>query len=392
MPFDPFLAEKLYLLEGITWKDAESDPEAAARLARYFQDPAEWTMPEVTVEELSVDGPHGPIPVRTYRPRQTPTAALLWVHGGGFWAGDLDMPEAHTVSAELAARAGAFVASVGYRLAVNGVRYPVPLDDVEAAWRWLAEKAIADRLMLGGASAGAALALAAALRARDSHRDRDQGGDRDWDRDRDSDSGRVQGGDRDWDRDRDSDSGRVQGGDRDWDRDRDSDSGRVQGGDRDWDRDRDSDSGRVQGGDRDRGHRPADLLLLAYPFAHFPNPALDDAFAAEMAALPATLRFPVASIEAMVGNYVGRISDLPPDALPGAARLDGLPPTRILLSEYDDLRPSGELLERQLREAGVPVGSYTARGMPHGHLNRTPSLDGVDASLDFFAAAIRTGE
>ncbi|MFC4011337.1 alpha/beta hydrolase fold domain-containing protein [Nonomuraea purpurea] len=307
MPFDPFLAEKLHLLEGITWKDAESDPEAAARIARYFQDPAEWTMPEVTIEELNVDGPHGPIPVRTYRPRQTPAAALLWVHGGGFWAGDLDMPEAHTVSAELAARAGAFVASVGYRLAVNGVRYPVPLDDVGAAWRWLAGAGVADRLVLGGASAGAALALAAALR------NRDRGSD----------------------------------------------------------------------------HRVAGLLL-AYPFAHFPNPALDAESAAEMAALPATLRFPVASIEAMVRNYVGRISDLPPDALPGAARLDGLPPTRILLSEYDDLRPSGELLERQLREAGVPVGSYVAKGMPHGHLNRTPSLDGVNASLDFFAAAIRT--
>ncbi|WP_328676143.1 hypothetical protein [Streptomyces sp. NBC_00343] len=46
---------------------------------------------------------------------------------------------------------------------------------------------------------------------------------------------------------------------------------------------------------------------------------------------------------------------MPTDALPGATRLDGLSPTRIVLSSHDDLRPSGELLERQLAEAKVPV-------------------------------------
>jgi acetyl esterase/lipase len=145
-------------------------------------------------------------------------------------------------------------------------------------------------------------------------------------------------------------------------------------------------AGRWDGG---RGQAGAALLLLAYPFAHYPNPALDDALAAEMRVFPAFMRFPPKTIEDMVRAYVGRISDLPPDALPGAARLGGLPATHLLLSEYDDLRPSGELLERQLREAGVPVSTYLARGMPHGHLNRTPALGEVDASLGYFAAALR---
>jgi acetyl esterase/lipase len=306
MPLDPFLAEKLHLVRDLTREHLASDPVAQQKMADYLRDPAEWALPpHVVVEDLQVAGPHGPIPVRTYRPRDTPAVtALLWAHGGGFSAGDLEMPEAHVASAELAARAGAFVASVGYRLAQNGVRYPVPLDDVDAAWHWLTVEAMPGRrAALGGASAGAALALATALRA------------------------------------------------------------------------------------RDRG-RAADLLLLAYPFAHCPNPALDDAAAAEMATLPPFMRFPPAAIEGMVRNYVGRISDLPPDALPGAARLDGLPATHILLAEYDDLRASGELLERQLREAGVPVSTYLARGMPHGHLNRTPSLREVDASLDYFAHAM----
>lgn len=307
MPFHPYLAEKLDLIRGLSREDLATNPAARQRMIDYLRDPAEWIMPSgVLVEDLRIDGPHGSIPVRAYRPPGTPATALLWAHGGGFAFGDLEMPEAHVVSAELAARAGVFVVSVDYRLAQNGVRYPVPLDDVDAAWRWLTIEAMPGcRAAIGGASAGAALALAAALR------------------------------------------------------------------------------------DRDSGRSRAALVLLAYPFAHYPNPALDDATAAEMRALPPFMRFPVAAIEGMVSAYVGRIGDLPPDALPGAARLGGLPATHILLSEYDDLRPSGELLGRQLREAGVPVSTYLARGMPHGHLNRTPSLDEVDASLGYFAAALR---
>ena len=109
-------------------------------------------------------------PVRVYRPpgaasREVP--GLLWMHGGAFVAGDLDMPEAHVVSAELASR-GAIVVSVDYRLATATVRYPVPLDDVHAAWGWFAD--VTDdlgtdprQLAIGGASAGANLAAAATL-------------------------------------------------------------------------------------------------------------------------------------------------------------------------------------------------------------------------------------
>jgi acetyl esterase/lipase len=90
-----------------------------------------------------------------------------------------------------------------------------------------------------------------------------------------------------------------------------------------------------------------------------------------------------------VRNYVGRLTALPPDALPGAAVLDGLAPTTLVLAEYDDLRASGDLLTRQLEECGVPVRAYRAAGMLHGHLNRSASLEEVDRSLDFFAATLR---
>lgn len=132
-----------------------------------------------------------------------------------------------------------------------------------------------------------------------------------------------------------------------------------------------------------------DALLLAYPFAHFPVPAPDDATADELRASAPYSRFPAAAVEDMVRTYVGRIGDLPALALTGAARLDGLPPTHLALSEYDDLRPSGELLERQLRDAGVAVTSHVARGMLHGHLNHVADLAPIEESLAFLAAALR---
>ncbi|MFJ9372999.1 hypothetical protein [Streptomyces sp. NPDC101455] len=48
---------------------------------------------------------------------------------------------------------------------------------------------------------------------------------------------------------------------------------------------------------------------------------------------------------------------------------------------------SGELLERQLAEVKVPVSSYLADGMLHGHLNLTKSLPRIGSSLDFLAGA-----
>jgi acetyl esterase/lipase len=309
LPLDPFLAAKTRLLDGVTWESAYRDPEHRARLTEFLADPAESAMPDVTVEDRVIPGPHGEISIRIYGPRGDAHRALVWLHGGGFTGGDLDMPEAHRVSAELAARADALVVSVGYRLATEAVRYPVPVDDVGAAWLWLTEgegKAMlpSDTAALGGASAGAALALTTAIRLRDQNR------------------------------------------------------------------------------------RGPDQLLLAYPFVHFPVPALTDETAAEMFGLSPILRSPPANIEGMVRNYVGRLAGLPSDALPGAAPLTQLAPTAIVVAEYDDLRPSGDLLAVQLEESGVPVQKYLAAGMPHGHLNRDPSLAEVDRTLDFLAAML----
>lgn len=116
-------------------------------------------------------GPHGDVPVRVYRPAAPSGEGLVWCHGGGFVMGDLDIPEADRVSRELAA-CGITVVSVDYRLAVGGVLFPVPGDDVDAAWRWtLAQDDLGvdpGRWHLGGASAGGNLAAAQTQRSRDT--------------------------------------------------------------------------------------------------------------------------------------------------------------------------------------------------------------------------------
>lgn len=127
-------------------------------------------MTAVRTEDRVVPGPHGDVPVRVYLPDHHARVGLVWLHGGAFCRGDLDVPEADWVSRELAAAAVAVV-SVDYRLAVDGVHFPVPGDDVVAAWTAAASGdglgLGVRRWHIGGGSAGGNLAASTALQARD---------------------------------------------------------------------------------------------------------------------------------------------------------------------------------------------------------------------------------
>jgi acetyl esterase/lipase len=167
------MAGKFPLLEGVSSIPELFENPALADRRQEFEDHGGFAPPAVTTRMDEVPGPHGPVPVRIYAP-DSPGGApcLVWMHGGGFIGGDLDMPEADWVARELVSRAGIVVVSVGYRLCTGGVTYPVPHDDVVAAVRWVRENAAglgADggRISIGGASAGAALAAGVAVRLRD---------------------------------------------------------------------------------------------------------------------------------------------------------------------------------------------------------------------------------
>ena len=110
------------------------------------------------------------VPVRIYTPAGSgPFPILCWFHGGGWVIGNLETADA--TARHLAVKSECVVVSVDYRLAPES-KFPVPFDDCYAATEWAAQNAAAlngdaDRIAVGGDSAGGNLAAAVALAARD---------------------------------------------------------------------------------------------------------------------------------------------------------------------------------------------------------------------------------
>jgi acetyl esterase len=173
VPIHPAMTTKFPLLEGISSFQEFFENPALADRRRAFEEHPGYDVPAVATRADQAPGPHGPVPVRIYGPDPASNApCLVWMHGGAFIGGNLDMPEADWVARELATRAGIIVVSVDYRLCTGGVTYPVPHDDVVAATRWVRQNASslgvnASQISIGGASAGGNLAAGAALKLRD---------------------------------------------------------------------------------------------------------------------------------------------------------------------------------------------------------------------------------
>ncbi len=128
------------------------------------------------VQALRAPGPHGPIPLRLYRPLPSALVTagtlpvLVYYHGGGWVIGDLDTHD--TLCRELANAAGCAVVAVDYRMGPEH-RFPAAVDDALAATRWVHQQAAMlgldpARLAVGGDSAGGNLAAVVALAARDA--------------------------------------------------------------------------------------------------------------------------------------------------------------------------------------------------------------------------------
>lgn len=142
------------------------------RERRHFTQPAP---PDVALtRELQAEGPHGPIPMRLYRPAGTEATTVLpvlvYFHGGGWVIGDLETHD--TLCRELANGSGCAVIAVDYRLAPEN-RFPAAVDDALAATQWVSAHATelrldGLRLAVGGDSAGGNLAAVVAIAARDS--------------------------------------------------------------------------------------------------------------------------------------------------------------------------------------------------------------------------------
>jgi acetyl esterase len=119
--------------------------------------------------DRTIRGRAGDIPIRMFTP-ETVRGVFLHLHGGGWTLGSAAHQD--PLLAALAHSAEVVVISVDYRLAPEHP-YPCGPDDCADAAAWLVENAQAefgtDRLVIGGESAGAHLAVSALLRLRDRH-------------------------------------------------------------------------------------------------------------------------------------------------------------------------------------------------------------------------------
>ena len=143
---------------------AAREADSAATFSRY-QVPA-----DVSVVEKSL----GPVRFRIYRPEQIENnpALLIWVHGGAFIGGNMDMPEGQITSYEIAKRANALVIQIDYRVCTDDIRFPVPQLDTLSVAEWAINNRSdlgfdPSRVFIGGASAGACIAGSVAMMMRD---------------------------------------------------------------------------------------------------------------------------------------------------------------------------------------------------------------------------------
>jgi acetyl esterase/lipase len=156
----------------------KSDDAVIAMQRRHIPDNfvSDWMFGSVgrgaEASDRTIPGPDGDIPVRVYRPRGAagsgPRPLVIYFHGGGFVLGEMRMGD--WLCGTVAARVGAVVLSVGYRLAPVH-RFPAAVEDCYAALSWAAANAAGlgagGALGVMGESAGGSLAAVMCLLARD---------------------------------------------------------------------------------------------------------------------------------------------------------------------------------------------------------------------------------
>jgi acetyl esterase len=123
-------------------------------------------------ENRTISGPHGPISLRIFRPRDpqsSPLPVLVYYHGGGMMMNSTDTYDSmlQLVSSE----SGAAVVSVDFRLAPEN-RFPAGVDDAYAGLLWVHAHAAAigldpARIAIGGDSGGGYLTAVISQIARD---------------------------------------------------------------------------------------------------------------------------------------------------------------------------------------------------------------------------------
>ncbi len=169
-PLDPVIAQIIPLLP---LRDPETMTPQSAREALRALAASRAAVPPPAVtsaEDIQVKGAAGPLAARVYRVSTGKAPTVVFFHGGGWVAGDL---ETHDRQARwLAIETGAVVVSVDYRRPPE-VRFPGAFEDAFAAVQDVHERIAelggdAARLGVAGDSAGGNLAATVAIAARDA--------------------------------------------------------------------------------------------------------------------------------------------------------------------------------------------------------------------------------
>ena len=149
----------------------ECSIEEARAVVESFIDMQKPVPASVERIETRYPGPADTRPVYIYKPKNAkgPLPVLVYLHGGGFIAGSIDMCAG--VCGGMAEDLQAIVVAPSYRLAPEAP-FPAATDDTFAALRWTAATIARHggdpaRLVVMGESAGGLLAAVAAQRARD---------------------------------------------------------------------------------------------------------------------------------------------------------------------------------------------------------------------------------
>jgi len=154
------------------WQQTPLEARQTYRERRFFSQ--EEPPADVQSTALSAPGPHGPIPLRAFRPTtvlaDVALPVLIYFHGGGWVIGDLDTHD--VLCRQLARESQSVVVSVDYRLAPE-FEFPAAVDDCLAVTRWVSANAAslkvdAARLAVGGDSAGGNLAAVTCLALREA--------------------------------------------------------------------------------------------------------------------------------------------------------------------------------------------------------------------------------
>jgi len=169
-PLDPVIAQIIPLLP---LRDPDSMTPQSARDALRALAAARAAVPPppvASVEDIKVKGAAGPLAARVYRVSREKSPTVVFFHGGGWVAGDL---ETHDRQARLLAiETGAVVVSVDYRRPPE-TPFPGAFEDAFAAVRDVFAR-IAEfggdekRVGVAGDSAGGNLAAASAIACRDA--------------------------------------------------------------------------------------------------------------------------------------------------------------------------------------------------------------------------------